>query len=338
MKRISRDTVRTICFLRQKGHTTRQIAARVGCSLGVVTKYCVAGGYAGGVARRGRHQKVPSAIQNLLVRNFRAGNFKVSTEAMVYLKNVHNLTLSQQTIRNILAAHGLRPYVRPPKPRLRASHRRARYEFAKRMKLAPKEFWNGALFTDESKFNLYGHDGPRMCWRNSESRLLDSHVRQVVKYGGGSVMVWGVITPRGVGRLVFIDGRMDAQQYVSILASGYVSTLVMYGYDVDHTFIVQDNDPKHVSRRALEWFAAHNIRVLEWPSCSPDMNIIEHVWNNIKMRLAARSVRPNNMAELKAAVTEEWYATPLTYIQALYDSIERRISALHWARGSFTKY
>jgi hypothetical protein len=38
-----------------------------------------------------------------------------------------------------------------------------------------------------------------------------------VKYGGGSVMVWGCFSAAGVGKLAFIDGIMDHKVYIQLL-------------------------------------------------------------------------------------------------------------------------
>jgi hypothetical protein len=40
----------------------------------------------------------------------------------------------------------------------------------------------------------------------------------------------------------------------------------------------QDNDPKHTSHVASDWFAQKKVKKLAWPPSSPDMNIIKHVW------------------------------------------------------------
>lgn len=59
------------------------------------------------------------------------------------------------------------------------------------------------------------------------------------------------------------------------------------------TFIFQqDNDRKHTSKLAQRWFDDQNILLLPWPSSSPNMNIIEHVWSELDRRVRARNPLP----------------------------------------------
>jgi hypothetical protein len=63
----------------------------------------------------------------------------------------------------------------------------------------------------------------------------------------------------------------------SILNHEFLDTLEFYGYSNNEIVFQQDNDPKHTSRRARNWFEENEIELLDWPPQSPDLNPIEHM-------------------------------------------------------------
>ncbi len=59
---------------------------------------------------------------------------------------------------------------------------------------------------------------------------------------------------------------------------------------------LQDNDPKHTSKRAASLFQTNKINVMQWPAQSPDLNPIEHLRSDIKN--AVSEAKPRNAEEL----------------------------------------
>lgn len=51
-------------------------------------------------------------------------------------------------------------------------------------------------------------------------------------------MVWGCMTPQGVGNMCKIDGRMDAELYTDTLQVDWLAVVEFYGLDRDE-FIFQ---------------------------------------------------------------------------------------------------
>lgn len=77
---------------------------------------------------------------------------------------------------------------------------------------------------------------------------------------------------------------------------------------------------------------------MEWPARSPDLNPIEHIWEQLQSRVQARQVPPGTRVELRTALLEEWQAIPQQNIQNLISSMHRRCEAVIRVRGGNTDY
>ncbi|GFU17207.1 transposable element Tc1 transposase [Trichonephila clavipes] len=80
-----------------------------------------------------------------------------------------------------------------------------RLDFANEHINEPPQFWEKVLFSDESKFCIFGIKGRKLVWRKQGTAFEKENIVPTVKYGGGGVMVWGCMAANGVGRLTFID-------------------------------------------------------------------------------------------------------------------------------------
>ncbi|GFW69335.1 transposable element Tcb1 transposase [Trichonephila clavipes] len=68
---------------------------------------------------------------------------------------------------------------------------------------------------------------------------------------------------------------------------------------------MDDNAPCHRTVAAEQLLESEDIERMGWPARSPDLNPLEHVWDSLGRRLAARTLPPVTIRELRLTLQDE---------------------------------
>lgn len=300
----------------------------------MITKYkstkCI-----GNIISRGRKRKTETHVDRTIQRKIKVNRRISASTVKAELQTELNITISESTIRRRAHEIGLYGRIARKKPYVNKVNRQKRLEYARTYREMPLGYWNRVIWSDETKFNLFGSDGKVMVWRTPKEELDPKCTVPTVKHGGGSVMCWGCFSSAGVGSLVFIDGNMTGEMYREILDKNlFQSTKKLKmgnGWLFQH-----DNDPKHRAAIVTNWLNRCRVERLKWPSSSPDMNPIEHLWDEIERRM--KKHQPKNVQELKDSLVRVWEAVEGEVLKKLVDSVPNRLNELIRMKGYPTRY
>ena len=131
------------------------------------------------------------------------------------------------------------------------------------------------IWTDETSVQLESHRRFH-CYKKGKKPRYKPCPKHPIK-----VHVWAGISWRGATGICIFEGIMDAPMYTNILDQ-YLIPFIRDVYPSSHK-LMQDNDPKHASRHAKEFFAEKSVNWWQTPPESPDANPIENLWHELKV-------------------------------------------------------
>lgn len=327
-----------IIDLFKKQKSLREIASIVGKSHStiqyIIKKYkdeeCVAN-----KPRTGRPKKLGIRDGNFIWRKIKADPTTSATSIAKELQEFNGIDVHAETIRRTLRRNNFHARTARRKPFVSEANRKKRLQFAKNYVDKPISFWEKTVFCDESKYNMFNNDGKKKVWRRSGTAFNKENLRASVKGGGGSVMVWGCMSAKGTGNLHIIDGIMDKFVYLNILKDHLKSSAEKFGILDDYNFY-QDNDPKHKSYLVQQWLIYNVPHVIATPAQSPDLNPIEHLWEELERKIRKKPF--SNREEWKNLLKSEWENISNEITFNLVQSMQRRLQAVIQAKGNPTKY
>lgn len=341
MSRLSAAKRARICALLQAGHSSRTVAALENVCQSTVIRTCQRVGERGDYEdrpRSGRPKVLSVHQERIIVRKVMSGKCSTAVGIQRSLTEEDNVDISTSSVRRVLYRSGLAGRIKVKKPLLKKKHRQARLAFARKYRHWTIDDWNRVIWSDESKFQLFGSDGKEYCWRMPGEPLRPHHVKPTVKHGGGNIMVWGCMTSQGLGYLCRIDAGLDAELYGRILDDELMQTLSWYKLRVEDVVFQHDNDPKHTASSTKQWLSDHKFSVLHWPAQSPDLNPIEHLWNEVERRLRNLPNPPRCREDLWEKIQDVWNSIETDVCTKLVGTMTERIRDVIKAKGGYTKW
>lgn len=341
MAKISDYVRHQIIFLHQEGKSLQEIAKKTKASVTGIRNVIKKFNETGSVSdrkRSGRPTKLKKDDEKYLrVRSLR-DRYRTSGELTEDLHSATGTSVDSSTVRRSLRRMGLRGCVAIKKPLLRKGNRQKRKQYAMDHKNWTENDWNQVLWTDESRFEIFGSKRRQYVRRRPGEAYKSSCLNPTIKHGGGSINVWGCISANGVGDLIKIDGKLNAVAYLEILREHAIPS---GGRLIGENFTFQqDNSPKHTARVVKTYLGEMEeqgiLNTMVWPPQSPDLSIIKHVWEYLDRKRHQR--QPTNAKQLFEVLKDEWAKIPQEFIKKLFNSVPNRIASVIAANGGHTSY
>jgi transposase len=214
--------------------------------------------------------------------------------------------ISSQKVRNRLRQHGIRPKRPYFGAVLTPLHRRESVCWCNRLRGWTFRNWRRIWFSDESSFLLQKRDGRISVYRRLHERFSSSCV----------------------------SGNLTAVRYRDEI----LQPRLMHVIDRQRELFQQDNARPHTARVAMDYLEQNNINVLPWPSISPDLNLIEHLWDQLDKRVHQWQPPPQTLDQLHQVLQQEWRTIPRNNMRNLIESMPRRCRAVLAVRGGHARY
>ncbi|GFX67989.1 transposable element Tcb1 transposase [Trichonephila clavipes] len=194
---------------------------------------------------------------------------------------------------------------------LTPAHRRRRSLWCREHRNWRENEWERVLFTDESRFSLSSDSHRILIWRERGSRNHPSNIIERGRYGSRGVLVWrGSMLDSRTDLHIFDAGSVNGTRYCNEIILPYVR-LFRGAMSLQFLFM-DDNAPCHHTVAAEQLLESR--------------------------RLAARTLPPVTIRELRLALQDEWAAMPQQLIDTLILSMGRRCETCIAVRGDHIPY
>lgn len=330
MKKLNQHQRAEIYVLAKQGMGLRPIARQFHCSVKTAKKWAQrppSNGLAD-AARPGRPRCTTLAVDRKIVKIATSGDRRTSLRDIAQrVRTTHGTRPSYFTVRDRLAAVGLKKRAPKLKPLLTERHKQKRLVFAQTHVGVD---WSNAAFHDEKKFYL--RRSTKNVWRLRGEVVIVPQAKHST-----SVNVWGACGRGGLSPLLVFDENLTGAMLHDILQQDFLPNLAGITGVSDGPWVsFHDGDPKYKSKIVQSLLTDADVPDAGQPPSSPDLNIIENVWHLLTDKVQQRA--PTNKASFVRTIKDEWKKISTDLLENLVLSMPRRLAAAVAAGGGSTRY
>jgi transposase len=243
------------------------------------------------------------------------------------------LPVSARTVRRCLDEFGIFGRVARISFPFTDEHIQKRFAFATKHKDWNEAKWDTVLFSDET-YIVLSSDSQIWVQRPEDTAFCSKFMRYQNPFPE-KIGVWAAFSSKGVAAMRIFDGTMDS----ALLKDTFKHQMLPAArqiWPIGQWYLLQDNAPYHASHVTQNWLHINGVDCIDFPPYSPDLNPIENLWAELKRRIEHR--QPNDIAELKEILTNEWNKIDNIFLAALSHSMINRCQAVIECEGDITKY
>ena len=137
-------------------------------------------------------------------------------------------------------------------------------------------------------------------------------------------MVWAGVSLHHKTNIVLIKGNLTAVRYQHEVLDTEVIPLLRNHRGMQ---LLHDSAPAHLTRATYSYLNANNVNVVDFTTKSPDLNIIENIWDELNRHVRRPEAIQTKLNQPRAKVLYEWNNLPQNYVQRYVTSIRRRCLA-----------
>ncbi|GFT66437.1 transposable element Tcb1 transposase [Trichonephila clavipes] len=185
---------------------------------------------------------------------------------------------------------------------LTATHCRLRLTWSREHALWTPQQWSCVTFSDESRFSLQSDSRRTLIWKEPGTRYHQENTIARHCYVGAGWLVWGGIILGSRTDLHVQSATMTGHIYRDVFLEQHVR--LFWGAMGAEFLFRDDNARPHRANIVDECLQSEDITHMDWPAYSLDLNPIEHVWDMLGRRIAARQPLPTCPPELRRALLD----------------------------------